>query len=87
MRLVPVIDASGVHALAKLAERCQRQNITLIISGLQEQPNRVIASMRLQERMGDIRFASNFERAVKLAESIVDVGTRKTGPDPSTEKG
>jgi len=79
MRLVPVIDASGVHALAKLAERCQRQNIALIISGLQEQPNRVIASMRLQERMGDIRFASNFERAVKLAESIVGTNTPGSG--------
>jgi len=71
MRLVPVIDASGVHALAKLAERCRRQNIVLIISGLQEQPNRVIAGMRLSQPSHDIRFASNFERAVKLAESVV----------------
>ena len=49
MRLVPVIDASGVHALKKLAERCHRQGIALVISGLQDQPNRVIADMRLDE--------------------------------------
>ncbi len=72
MRLVPVIDASGVHALKKLAERCHRQGIVLVVSGLQEQPSRVISNMHLQQHAGDLRFASTFERAVKLAESIVD---------------
>ena len=71
MRLVPVIDASGVHALKKLAGRCHRKGIVLIISGLQEQPNRVIAQMRLDEHPGQLHFASNFNRAVKLAESIL----------------
>ncbi|HRO28715.1 MAG TPA: SulP family inorganic anion transporter, partial [Luteimonas sp.] len=71
MRLVPVIDASGVHALKKLAERCHRKGITLIVSGLQEQPNRVIANMRMDDVAGELHLASNFERAVKLAESIV----------------
>ncbi len=71
MRLVPVIDASGVHALKKLAARCHRKGIVLIVSGLQEQPNRVIAKMRLEEHPGELHFASNFERALKLAGSIV----------------
>jgi len=70
MRLVPVIDASGVHALAQLAQRCHRQGIVLIISGLRSQPNRIIARMHLEERPGDIRFATNFDYAIKLAESI-----------------
>ena len=71
MRLVPVIDASGVHALKKLAGRCHRKGIVLIVSGLQEQPNRVIAKMRLEEHPGELHFASNFERALKLAGSII----------------
>jgi SulP family sulfate permease len=70
MRLVPVIDASGVHALKQLAHRCHRKGIVLIISGLQEQPNRVIARMRLEEEPGELHFTSNFERALRLAESI-----------------
>jgi sulfate permease, SulP family len=71
MRLVPVIDASGVHALKKLAERCHRQDIVLIVSGLQEQPNRVVSAMQLQRHASHIRFASSFERALRLAESVV----------------
>lgn len=67
MRLVPIIDASGVDALANLAGRCRRKGIALVISGLQEQPNRIIAGMRLSERAGGMRFASNFDRALELA--------------------
>ena len=71
MRLVPVIDASGVHALRALAGRCHRKGIALIISGLQDQPNRVVAKMRLEQAPGELHFASDFSRAVKLAASIV----------------
>lgn len=71
MRLVPVIDASGVHALRKLAERCHREGIVLVVSGLQEQPNRVLVQMGMEGWTGGLRLASNFDRALKLAQSIV----------------
>ena len=72
MRVVPMIDASGVHALKTLVERCRRKDIVLVISGLQPQPNRILVDMRLQEEPGRLYFVSNFERAVALARSIVD---------------
>ena len=72
MRVVPMIDASGVHALRTLVERCRRKGIVLVISGLQPQPNRILVDMRLQEEPGRLYFVSNFERAVALARSIVD---------------
>lgn len=80
MGLVPVIDASGVHALKKLAERCQRKGIVLIVSGLQEQPNRVISRMQLQKHAGDVRFASDFAHAVKLAGAIVGAASPSHSP-------
>ncbi|TKR34251.1 STAS domain-containing protein [Luteimonas gilva] len=70
MRLVPIVDASGVHALKTLAERCRRRGIVLIISGLQPQPRRVIADMHLDEREG-LHFVPDYPRALQLAESIV----------------
>lgn len=72
MRLVPIIDASGVHALKTLAERCHRRGIVLIISGLQAQPKRVIAGMHLDEREGELQFARDYPHALQLAESIVE---------------
>src|SRR5690606_23106055 len=70
MRVVPMIDASGVHALKALVERCRRKDIVLIISGLQPQPNRILVDMDLREEPGRLYFVSNFERAVALARSI-----------------
>jgi len=70
MRLVPYIDASGVHALKNLAERCHRKHIVLIVSGLQEQPNRMIARMQLEKHAPGMRLASGFEHALKLAASL-----------------
>ena len=80
MRLVPVIDASGVHALQKLADRCHRKGIALIVSGLQEQPNRVLARMQTREHPGELHLAPDFEHALRLAERLVRRDA--SNPDP-----
>ncbi len=71
MRLVPIIDASGVHALKTLADRCRRKGIVLIVSGLQPQPQRVIDDMRLDERSGELHFEPDYQHAIAIAETIV----------------
>jgi SulP family sulfate permease len=75
MRLVPIIDASGVHALKTLADRCRRRGIVLILSGLQAQPKRVVAGMRLDERHGELHFAPDYGEAVRLAQSLSAEGS------------
>lgn len=71
MRLVPVIDASGVHALEGLLERCQRRGITLVVSGLQPQPRRVLAQMRLHPREGALHIVPDFDSALRLADDLI----------------
>ena len=71
MRLVPFIDASGVHALKNLAQRCKKRNIVLVVSGLQPQPARVIADMHLDERAGELHFVGDYEAALALATTLV----------------
>ncbi len=72
MRLVPIIDASGVHALKTLLDRCRRRGIFLIISGLQAQPRQVVRKMGLDLREGELHFVADFEAALQLAETLVD---------------
>jgi len=81
MRRVPVIDASGVHALRQLAARCHRQGIALIVSGLQPQPLSVVAQMGLDQGPAAPRLATNFDHAVALAGDIIaaDSGKPATG--------
>jgi SulP family sulfate permease len=71
MRLVPIIDASGVHALKTLADRCRHRGIVLIISGLQAQPTRVVERMSLHPRPGELYFAADFPQALQLARGVV----------------
>ena len=75
MRLVPIIDASGVHALKSLADRCRRKGIVLIVSGLQAQPQRVIADMHVDERPGELHFVADYEHAIALAETVATKAT------------
>ena len=71
MRLVPVIDASGVHALEALLERCQRRGIVLVVSGLQAQPRRVFAQMHLHPRPGMLHIVPGYDAALTLAEELL----------------
>ncbi|MFC4762870.1 SulP family inorganic anion transporter [Dyella koreensis] len=70
MRLVPIIDASGVHALKTLLERCRRRSIVLVISGLQPQPQRVIRQMALHPHEGELYFVDHYEAALALSEQL-----------------
>jgi len=67
MRLVPLVDASGVHALKTLASRCRQMGSVLVISGLQPQPKRVLQQMGFVGKPGELQFAGNFEEAIKMA--------------------
>ncbi|GAB3091649.1 SulP family inorganic anion transporter [Lysobacter terrae] len=78
MRLVPLIDASGVHALKALLERCHRRGIVLVVSGLRPQPQRVIAQMQLHARDGELYFVPDYEAALALAGQL-------TGTDATEE--
>jgi SulP family sulfate permease len=67
MRLVPLIDASGVAALRQMIERCRRRGTKVILSGLRPQPRRILAQMGVAEDGDELRFAQDFEEAVRLA--------------------
>ncbi|HEY4090942.1 MAG TPA: sulfate permease [Luteibacter sp.] len=84
MRLVPIIDASGVHALKTLLERCRRRSIVLVISGLQPQPQRVIRAMALHPHEGELYFVDNYEAALALSRQL-SVRALSTGPETARE--
>jgi SulP family sulfate permease len=71
MRLVPLIDASGVTALTQMIARCSRHGTKVILSGLRAQPQRILAQMGVTEN-DDLRFSANFDEALRLARSDAD---------------
>jgi SulP family sulfate permease len=67
LRLVPLIDASGVAALQDLFDRCRRQHIGVILSGLQAQPREVLEAMHLLQHPALVAVVPDFESALRLA--------------------
>jgi len=67
LRLVPLIDASGAAAIGNLVERCRREGIALIFTGLQPQPARILADMGIAADGTTLRFAGDFAQALEMA--------------------
>lgn len=67
MRLVPLVDASGVTAIENLIARCRRDGTRLILSGLQSQPREILGQMGIVDDPGHVEFAADFGAAVRLA--------------------
>jgi SulP family sulfate permease len=67
LRLVPMIDASGVTALRQLLKRTARQGTCVIFSGLREQPLGILGQMDLQPDGTHLIFAENFAAALAIA--------------------
>jgi SulP family sulfate permease len=67
MRRVPLVDASGVHAFRALLQRCRKQRIALVVSGLQSQPQHVFARMDLAASDGELHFVDDYDQAIALA--------------------
>lgn len=65
MRLVPLIDASGVHALQQFLKRCHAQGTLVILSGVQPQPRKVLHDMGMETVPG-LAYADNFEASLAL---------------------
>jgi sulfate permease, SulP family len=72
MRLVPLIDSSGVIALRQLLDRCTRSGTLLILSGLREQPRAILLQMGVNADGMHLQVASNFGEAVALARARPD---------------
>lgn len=71
MRNVPAIDATGVEALARIVKRCEKHDIRVIFSHVNEQPMRAMEKAGLVERVGRENFCDHIDTALLRAEELV----------------
>lgn len=68
---VPMIDASGAHALQGLYRRCRGAGIHLVIAGLQAQPRRTLSGLHFDEDAAiGLHFVDSYDSALALAETL-----------------
>lgn len=70
MRNVPAIDATGVEALIRIVKRCERHNVKVVFSHVNEQPMKVMTKAGFIEKVGKENFCDHIDTALLRAESI-----------------
>lgn len=70
MKHVSVLDATAYNVLKKVEDRCRRDHIKLVMSGIQPGPLKLLKNMGMVSRLGRERFTKGFREAVVLANNI-----------------
>ena len=71
MRSVNAIDATAMHSLEELWEKCQKKGITLVLSHVNEQPMNVMKKANFVDQVGAENFCAHIDDALVRAEQIV----------------
>ena len=72
MRRVPAIDATGMTALHQIAEKCRRDGMWLVLSGVQAQPRQAMARSGLDEIIGPENIHPHIDLALARARDLID---------------
>ena len=67
MRKVPFIDSTGIHNLTTLCEMSQKENIHIILSGVNERVHSVLEKSGFYELLGKENICSNINEALEVA--------------------
>ena len=67
MRSVNALDATAMHSLEQLYEKCKKNHITLILSHVNEQPMRTIRKAGFDKLVGEDNFCAHIDDALKRA--------------------
>lgn len=67
MRKVPFIDSTGIHNLTTLCEMSQKENIHIILSGVNPQVHNVLEKSGFYELLGKENICRNINEALEVA--------------------
>lgn len=77
MRNVPAIDATGLHSLKEIMRKCRRQNIELILSGVQAQPMKVLDEAGFAQTIGEENICPNILASLSRARSLIQTAPKE----------
>jgi len=76
MRLVPLLDASGVSGVGEFVTQAKLAGAQIIFSGVQSQPKEMLARGHIDEELSGVHFAENYTEAVTKAQMLTHASER-----------
>lgn len=88
LRRVPAIDATGMHALEELYDKCRREGTTLLLAGVHAQPLNAMLRYGLFDRIGEENVFENVDAALERARELVHAAPmpRPAGVPPEVRR-
>lgn len=77
MRKVPFIDSTGIHNLTTLCHMSQKENIHVILSGVNEHVHKTLEKSGFYELLGKENICSNINEALAVATKEIEELNRK----------
>jgi SulP family sulfate permease len=71
MRKVPFMDSTGLHNLESLCRLSKKENIQVILSGVNEKVRNVLMKSKMDEKIGEENICSNIEEALAKARELI----------------
>ncbi len=73
MRLVPMLDASGVTMIEEFVEQARLSGSKIILSGVQDQPRQMLARVGVSDDQASVFFETDYGSALSLAERLTAI--------------
>ncbi|NCD12730.1 MAG: sulfate permease [Epsilonproteobacteria bacterium] len=74
MRHVPMVDATGLHALEEFLELCKSNQTILVLSGVNQRIKMKIERIKLDQKIGQENITENIDLALERANEILNEG-------------
>lgn len=65
MKEVPAMDATGFNSLSVIQKRCEKHNVRLILTNVQDQPYKLLEKNKFIEKIGTKNIFKNMDLAIK----------------------
>ena len=70
MRNTNYLDAGGIQALEQCKQACDRKGITIILSGIRPQPQKLVEKMGMADKIGRENIFDNIVPALERAREL-----------------
>jgi len=71
MRSVPALDATAMHSLDSLYEKCKKKDVQIVFSHVNEQPMRTMQKTGFVELIGNKNFCNHIDDAILRSKEIM----------------
>ena len=72
MRSVPALDATAMHSLEQLHDRCKKNNVQLVFSHVNEQPYHTMEKDGFVDKIGADNFCEHIDDAIARAAALTE---------------